>query len=585
MSNSPEEPNWAVRLPGLGRPLTDFPPSVVDKHGRRVRFPHAIADPCLGMALTVREKRMMEFINKITDKPEWERKVLDEAIVTKWREEACYWCMEELRDKAAHYESSRLVAVLDGQLAVVKSDVAVSPDLAGSLRKCATVLEDVPDHAKDWHPGSNGQVLDLLHPSLFPLEYGSSTALPSGTVPLVGCERFICAGETVDHNPPEQYPITGSWGKTRTLKVWGSFQWLPSDVHFAEDGSAVITSYINNLHPDTNGNLYGVLERFVTASVPLWNECLSWFGVFLRFGEIYGSRDDFKLPEGITYPGASNGVADDANDGYDSDDLDYRDWFDDHKVLIQVEPEPSKPRQARLSESKHGPVDLRDRFRDSGLQVIFKLANIHLTPEKPEYEGGSWHIEGALNEHICATSLYYYDEENITESYLGFRQALDIDKIFYEQFEFESVEMYYGIRNEETTIQTLGKVLTRQGRLLAFPNVLQHQVQPFKLADPSKPGHRKILAMFLVDPHIRIPSTANVPPQRKDWWASEVRKIRVFNALPWEIFDMIINFVHGQPMSWEDAIETRQELMNERGALEEKLNGVLEESTFFFCEH
>ena len=69
-------------------------------------------------------------------------------------------------------------------------------------------------------------------------------------------------------------------------------------------------------------------------------------------------------------------------------------------------------------------IDLREEFKDRGLQVIFKLANIHLDPSKPEYEGGTWHVEGALNEHICATALYYYDQENITDSHLSFRQSI-----------------------------------------------------------------------------------------------------------------------------------------------------------------
>jgi len=30
---------------------------------------------------------MLAFINKISDKPEWERKVFDEEIVSKWRAE------------------------------------------------------------------------------------------------------------------------------------------------------------------------------------------------------------------------------------------------------------------------------------------------------------------------------------------------------------------------------------------------------------------------------------------------------------------------------------------------------------------
>ncbi|PNP56335.1 hypothetical protein FNYG_15370 [Fusarium nygamai] len=53
------------------------------------------------------------------------------------------------------------------------------------------------------------------------------------------------------------------------------------------------------------------------------------------------------------------------------------------------------------------------------------MANIHLAPEKPKYDGGSWHVEGQLNEHICATALFYYDSDNITEPRLSFRARAD----------------------------------------------------------------------------------------------------------------------------------------------------------------
>jgi len=72
--------------------------------------------------------------------------------------------------------------------------------------------------------------------------------------------------------------------------------------------------------------------------------------------------------------------------------------------------------------------------------------------------------------------------------------------------------------------ENLGSVACTEGRLLTFPNLLQHRVEPFSLADPTKPGHRKILALFLVDPNIRIISTANVPPQQKSWWSEIVIK-------------------------------------------------------------
>lgn len=35
---------------------------------------------------------------------------------------------------------------------------------------------------------------------------------------------------------------------------------------------------------------------------------------------------------------------------------------------------------------------LREKFKSSGLQVIIKMATIELTPEKPEFSSGSWHV-------------------------------------------------------------------------------------------------------------------------------------------------------------------------------------------------
>ena len=35
---------------------------------------------------------------------------------------------------------------------------------------------------------------------------------------------------------------------------------------------------------------------------------------------------------------------------------------------------------------------LRDRFREAGLQVIIKMATIELTPDKPDFPAGGWHV-------------------------------------------------------------------------------------------------------------------------------------------------------------------------------------------------
>ncbi|KAE8383099.1 hypothetical protein BDV26DRAFT_287885 [Aspergillus bertholletiae] len=602
-----------VVLPGFGQPLNDRLSTDIEREGprkgQRQRFPHALRESCHSEGISVRERRMLDFIDKITDKPEWERKVFDEDIVDKWRNEAVVfddrlfdyylstamfdYCIEELRDKAAFSKDSQMVSVYDSEIAIVKSDGAVTPILAESLRRNVRVLEDVPEHSKDWHPGSDETVLDLLHPSLFPLIHGTSRVLPYGTVPLDDCARFTGEGEVVVPQFDE-YSVSSR----NSMPEWGSFQWLPSNIEFDKDGVPKIVSYINNLHPKRHKELYGTLERFVAAAIPLWNECLSWNENRLRIEFRGGSDEDFYVPDDITFTPDEDEIEDPEKlrpytfeEAWEDRDIRYTDgfdqWFRDNRIFQEREPEPFQSRQHWEKRAGHRAVDLQAQFAKSGLQVIFKLANIHLTPEKPEYSGGTWHIEGAMNEHIVATALYYYDEENITPSHLQFRQGLDAHEISMStpQGEYESTEIFYGVKNEEVAIQVLGRVQTRPGRLLAFPNVLQHRVQSFRLADPTKPGHRKILAMFLVDPYTRILSTANVPPQRKDWWTEEVRNVPPLHSLPLELFNMIIDGVRDFPLSWEEAVEVREKLMNERGALIDRTNDDMEEPTFCFCEH
>lgn len=172
---------------------------------------------------------------------------------------------------------------------------------------------------------------------------------------------------------------------------------------------------------------------------------------------------------------------------------------------------------------------LRRKFEASGLQVIVKMISIELTPEQPERSAGGWHIKGLLNERICATALYYLDSENITDSNLSFRMqtASEQDRPQTVDFIVDSyhwMECNYGttFSASGSCVQNYGSVNTREGRLLAFPNVFQHRVSSIQLADPTKPGHQHVIALCLVDPHQRIISTANVPPQQQTWWLESV---------------------------------------------------------------
>ncbi|KAF2794052.1 hypothetical protein K505DRAFT_374880 [Melanomma pulvis-pyrius CBS 109.77] len=624
------DPAPRTALPGFGLPVNEL--KQWGRGGEQERLPHAIADNFASYGVTARERRMLEFINQITDKPAWNRKIFDKDIIGKWKEEAVRWddslpekgdwwlseemfrvCVLELEEKAKEFETTRFVAVLDAEATIVKSDEVVSQELQDKLKDGVRPLENVPERLKDWHPDSGEQVLDLVHPSLFPVVYGLSRVLPTGTVPLEDSLSYSGNGETTAEFTATYHTKVVSWGNEEQIEnAWGSFQWLPSNVKFTANGAAKIDSYINNLHPHNHKDLYMVLEQFVDVSIPLWNECLSWFQSRVRFhigstsDEDYTYPDDARFPRELYHreaesadPNDGDEEEEDDEDDDDDDDDDDENWAWDHnchselrewrratRILNQPEPE-FEPQTEHRKKSGARPIDLRKDFADRGIQVIFKLANIHLTPDDPAYHGGSWHVEGSLNEHICATALYYYDCENVTDSHLAFRQSYDTEELTMlpAQSEYNSLEAYFDVEQDGSAVLDLGSVLTRQSRLLAFPNIFQHQVQPFSLADESKPGHRKILAMFLVDPHVPILSTANVPPQRRDWWAEEVRKIGPFAALPKELFDMVVEAVEGFPLSWDAAVDIRKKLMGERGMVTDELVEKMEHNTFSFCEH
>ena len=155
---------------------------------------------------------------------------------------------------------------MDANAAVYISDTAVSQETKTALQSGVVPLEDISDSQKDWHPGSNGKVLDLVHPSLFPLMYGTSKFLAEGKVPLGNCADYTGRGETV---PPVDI-MTTWWPEEYSYK----YQWLPCDVFVDAAGEASITSYINNLHPETHRELYDTIEQVITNALPLWKKAV-----------------------------------------------------------------------------------------------------------------------------------------------------------------------------------------------------------------------------------------------------------------------------------------------------------------------
>ncbi|KAH2173780.1 hypothetical protein KXW37_000628 [Aspergillus fumigatus] len=526
-----ETRNTRFDLPGYSIPLNWSP-------GAYEMFPNALESSQAERLTTHREILMMRALNSITDKLDWEKKVFDEEITAKWRKEIIGsgeditpnmmdWIIKEAQWKAKVFQDTKHVVAFDA--GVVKSDIAIGEDLRQVLKDAVRPLEDVPEGLKNYHPGSDDKVVDLVHPSLFPVVYGRTRILHRKLIGLEDFLNYVGEGKILAIPPEEEATATidRDWGGVRR-PYSRKFQWLPCDVHFTDNGECRIASYINNLHPNKHRQLYQVIEKILEQTIPLWNTTLTLVrDKYKRIPYNEVQYDEHPEPE----PQPENEEDEHSDEYYQR----YDEW-QKREPIRRPEPGEFAP---HVTEAKKQ-VNLHKDFAERGLQVIIKLANIELTPEKPEYEGGSWHVEG---------QLAGWNEGNVT--------------------------------------QFLGGVDTRQGRLLTFPNSLQHQVSPFALADRSKPGHRKILAFFLVDPHLSIISSANVPPQQEDWWKErqEVVGKLLSERLPAELQNMVNEGLDATPITLEEAKQYRKELMEERSNKAQEQNRDFERGEFNLCEH
>ena len=221
------------------------------------------------------------------------------------------------------------------------------------------------------------------------------------------------------------------------------------------------------------------------------------------------------------------------------------------------------------------------------VQVIVKIASIELTPGHSRYDGGTWHVEGTARERIVATIIAYLDSDNVSESRLAFRTSTDEESISYEQNDENGVRQIYGIENGDSMSQAAGTVVCAAGRVICFPNTMQHCVRPFALADASRPGHRKIAVFFVVDPTVHVTSTREVPPQQRAWWYEETGFLARLQqvGLPLETRQKIDSYLEF-PFTHAQAEAYREELMAERALakVEDEDEDVYEQH-FSLCEH
>ncbi|EGF82586.1 hypothetical protein BATDEDRAFT_31418 [Batrachochytrium dendrobatidis JAM81] len=120
-------------------------------------------------------------------------------------------------------------------------------------------------------------------------------------------------------------------------------------------------------------------------------------------------------------------------------------------------------------------------------------------------------------------------------------------------------EDVYDTDRESLRNQYIGSLELPNGRCVVYPNRYQHKEQSFELADPTQPGHCKILTFFVVNPVCRIVSTAHVAPQQPQWCKSSLDKAHV----PPELWNDITQYIQGV-QSPAEAKHYRDELTSDR---------------------
>ncbi|KAI8971296.1 hypothetical protein BD414DRAFT_525426 [Trametes punicea] len=559
------------------------------------------------------ELRLRRFAREIRDKSRWWEKVHEADIVARWTREIVehdramveqYWggekryiegCGEKqwprdpitdaqlryLFDELRYIASQRdeVYGIWNTTIPMVyESSELIPSTLKVSIRTLAEILEDVSEDERDWHPGSNKQVLDLVHPSLFPLRIGRSFIYdpqPGHADPV----RTLTSEEYFLHRPDIQnrHP-RDVWQRENDepflpfdYTVSNDYQWLPTEFAVSDEGRVTPKGYINNLHPVDHALGYDAISSILQRFIPMFELVISDQlsprppPIFPIQPQMWYCQADSEYPENLQQGPAAE------------------EWERLHRW-------PAIPDAVAFQPpSTEGRVTLSLKGRT--IQVIAKMANIILTPENPTYAGGSWHVEGMANEKIVATGLYYYDSDNITESKLLFRAAVGDGQcsgatfLDYEQWDHKGYLVVYGLTNDLALNQQLGHIVAKEDKCVVFPNIYQHQVAPFELADRSRRGHRKILAFFLVDPLTPVHSTSSIPPQQAHWYKDAVYGSSAFRKLPTELVETILRYALEGAVTMEEAMQDREELMKERAQFIVAHNSEVFEVPFAMCEH
>ncbi|EGF81297.1 hypothetical protein BATDEDRAFT_24157 [Batrachochytrium dendrobatidis JAM81] len=499
-----------------------------------------------GQARTLVEMQYIQYMQCILCKPMWWIDITNQHIVEQWRADSL----------AQNISPSTFNLALEQLEFFVKQLVCSGSDgfgtiVPGPVEQTYILDNGIPDNVytrlmtnvSDIEHGSNhntGQMVhNLIDASMYSVVYGQTMIAPLSIrlkyTTMVPCDILLSTRLV------SSVPIIDGSSKFISRK----FQCLPSEFRVEQDGSVTINSYINNLNPIWHRDMYKCIAKIFKCFVPMFESLFRTMDPMFKYIDIHNGTK------------GSEPSSQSSRGGMESDTR-----------VIRPVYVPTLPEHFESSYELAKPVSLRGR----SLQVIVKLTNIQLTPSKPKYDKGNWHIEGPTNESIVATGLYYYDVENITTPELDYREAVD-------RFDERASDMYwkdvYGIIDlESPRSQYIGSLEVSNGRCVVYSNRYQHKEQSFELADPTQPGHCKILTFFVVNPACRIVSTAHVAPQQPQWYNSSLDKAHI----PPELWNDATQYIQGV-QSPAEAKHYRDELTSDQTRITAAYKDIYERSS------
>jgi len=332
-----------------------------------------------------------------------------------------------------------------------------------------------------YHPGSNGVVRDLVHPSLYPYIHGVSPIAPG-----ISSEEIQELFRPPNNDDVDSWDEQGNAGGERLIDMWGreyeesTYQWLPSEVEVSQNGACRIEGYVNNLPREKYAELYQALECLLEKALPHLEQVWS----YARSVRFFGTKRHKFARE--LHPYSVNG------------------GFTEHYEKREIEP-----------------LSLRGRR----LQVIVKIADYEVQPGQTHE--GVWHVEGMSHENIVATAeLVLRKDTALNGGNLSFKRAFQRDEAGMMFSSFPQCRPMGVDAIVQDGLLPLGQLGLPEGRLVAFPNSHVHRLQIISNTDAngSPVAVRRIVVFWLVNPDRRILSTAHVPPQQNSMPLEEAEK-------------------------------------------------------------